>query len=69
MQNRRPFDFIIAAAIGALILTLTGYFIHAAPGDAVSFGYWIGRPIRYDVWLWAALGAAAGSGVYWLGRR
>jgi hypothetical protein len=60
---------LIAAAIGGVLLTIVGYLVYAAPGDAVSFGYWLGRPIRFTVWAWTLAGAAIGAGTMIAARR
>lgn len=61
--------YVIAAAIGAVILVVVGYFVHAAPGDAVGFQFWIERPIRYGVPLWAIVGLLLGAGVQYVRAR
>lgn len=61
-------NYVIAAIVGAVALVIVGYLVHAAPGDGVSFEFWIANPIRYNVLAWAALGALLGSGVYRIAR-
>ena len=63
------FGYVIAATIGAVILVVVGYFVHAAPGGAVGFPFWLERPIRYGVHLWAMAGMLIGAGVQFVRAR
>lgn len=57
--------YVISAAIGAVIFVIVGYFVS---GDGLSFGFWLERPLRYNVFLWALLGSAIGAGVRYAAR-
>lgn len=61
--------YVIAAAIGAAVSIVIGYLVYAAPGDAVGFGYWLNRPMRYSVVGWAMGGILAGLGLRYITAR
>ena len=55
--------YVVAAVIGAMVSVVVGYLVYAAPGDAVTFSYWIKSPIRHAGLLWALVGLFAGAGM------
>ncbi|MEQ9566457.1 MAG: hypothetical protein RLN85_11715, partial [Pseudomonadales bacterium] len=60
---------ILAVLVGAVVLTIVGYFVYAAPGDAASFKYWLSRPARSGAVWWALLGGFLGVSLNWLVKR
>jgi len=54
---------LVAAALGAAVAVVVGYLVYAAPGDAVTFNYWIEHPIRFSVFGWVVAGSFAGFGL------
>lgn len=66
MLNRELAAYAVASALGAFIAIIVGYFVYAAPGRGVGFGYWFSH--NGTVWLWAAAGLAVGSAARFLSR-
>lgn len=52
----RAVSYSIAVALGAIGMTLIGYFVFVAPGRGISFEYWLAS----WPWAWPALGAMMG---------
>lgn len=63
MQKSAALDFVIASAIGAVLLTIVGFF---AQGDGLSFSYWLAR--THEPWTWCLVGILIGSGFRYLRR-
>lgn len=63
MQRSAVLDFVIASVIGAILLIIVGFFVHA---DGLSFGYWLRHSA--SVWAWALTGIFIGSGLRYLAR-
>jgi len=61
--------YVIAAVIGAVISVVAGYLVYAAPGDAVTFNYWLKNPIRFSVFAWSLVGILCGAGLHHLTRK
>lgn len=69
MQGSR-LKTLVAAAIGAVIAVIVGFLVYAAPGDAVDFGYWVSKPLRFGALYWALVGGLIGAGAkFALGRQ
>lgn len=58
---------VVAAAIGAALAVVLGYIVYAAPGHAISFGYWITKPDRW--FMWPIFGALVGAGLTFVVQR
>jgi len=66
----RLVSFAIAAAIGAALFVIVGFFVYATDPGGQTFGYWLTRdPVRRSVHWWALFGAALGVGIEYLRRR
>lgn len=65
-MQKPQFGYLIAAAVGAVIFVIVGYFVYATDPGGWSFSYWLRDPIRRGVFLWAALGAAIGCALRFL---
>ncbi|TGQ11235.1 hypothetical protein EN858_15040 [Mesorhizobium sp. M4B.F.Ca.ET.215.01.1.1] len=63
MQKSAALDFVIASAIGAVLLVIVGFF---AQGDGLSFSYWLAR--TREPWAWCLVGILIGSGLRFLRR-
>lgn len=63
------FGYLVAALIGAAVSTVVGYFVYAAPGNAVDFHYWVTHPLRFSAPLWSLAGLLAGSGLRYVTAR
>jgi hypothetical protein len=62
---------VVAGIIGAVVFVIVGFMVYATGwGDrAVTFPYWVQRPFRFGVWIWALIGAGVGVGLLWVSRR
>jgi hypothetical protein len=59
-------DIVVAAARGAAIGVIVGYFVHTADNSGAMFGDL--NLVQFEA-AWALLGGAIGLGVLYLSRR
>lgn len=62
----KPLGYVVAALMGAVLAVIVGYFAFAAGGREVNIGLWLDYPLRFNIHLWALLGAALGLGARYL---
>ena len=59
---------LLTFVVGAIFGVLLGYIIYAL-GDgpsAISFSYWVNRPIRYGALPWSVFGGLVGSAIIYI---
>lgn len=67
MLNRTATDYVIASAVGAVIVVVVGYFVFASGNPGISFTFWLWHR-EGQVAAWLAVGIATGSALRYLRR-
>ncbi len=70
-KRNHQIALVLAIAVGASLGIVVGYLVYSSgrgAGGAISFGYWLSRPLRSAGLWWGLFGAGVGAAAIYLRR-